>query len=437
MLTLNNKPMGANPTSTTPSTHDSRARIAEIWFVQLSAPERNTLIATFGGWALDGMDVMVYSFVIPSLIAAWHISKGEAGMIGTAALLVSAVGGWLAGLLADRFGRARMLQITIAWFALFTFLSGFTNSFWALLIVRSLQGLGFGGEWAVGSVLMGEVIRAQHRGKAVGTVQSGWAIGWGLAAIAYVIFFDLLRPAMAWRAMFWIGILPALLVLYIRRNVPEPEVFVNARDARANKRTQNFLAIFSPALVRTTMLTSLMAVGAQGGYYAITTWLPTYLKTQRGLSILNTGGYLIVIIAGSFVGYLVSAYLADGLGRRRTLILYAMCSFVAVTAYTFLPIGNRAMLAMGFPLGFFASGSFSPMGAFLTELFPTSVRGSGQGFSYNIGRAVGALFPTLVGVLSAKMALGRAIAGFAGVAYLVMIAAVWLLPETRGVELAE
>jgi len=420
--------MGATPTRA--------GRHRHTWMAQLSSRERNTLIATFGGWALDGMDVMVYSFVIPSLIAAWHISKGEAGMLGTAALLVSAAGGWLAGLLADRFGRARMLQITIAWFALFTFLSGFTHSFWELLIVRSLQGLGFGGEWAVGSVLMGEVIRAEHRGRAVGTVQSGWAIGWGLAAIAYITFFRLFSPEVAWRAMFWIGILPSFLVFYIFRHVPEPEVFLNARDTREGKNPGNFLAIFSPALLRTTVLTSLLALGAQGGYYAITTWLPTYLKTQRGLSILGTGAYLFVIILGSFAGYLVSAYLADRLGRRRTLILYAVCSFIAVTAYTFLPIGNRAMLVLGFPLGFFASGSFSPMGAFLTELFPTNVRGSGQGFTYNVGRAVGALFPTLVGVLSATMPLGRAIAGFAVIAYLLMISAVLLLPETRGKELA-
>ena len=151
------------------------------WLSELSPPERSTLVATFGGWALDGMDVMVYSFVIPSLIAAWHISTGDAGWLATAALLSSAVGGWLAGLLADRFGRVRILQLTILWFALFTFLSGFTNSFWALLLTCGLQGLGFGGEWAVGSVLMGEAIRAQHRGKAVGIVQGGWAIGWGIA----------------------------------------------------------------------------------------------------------------------------------------------------------------------------------------------------------------------------------------------------------------
>lgn len=424
---------------TLPSHASERNRTAAegqgSWLAQLTPTERSTLIATFGGWALDGLDVMVYSFVIPSLIAAWLISKGEAGLLASTTLLISAVGGWLAGMLSDRFGRARILQITIAWFALFTFLSGFTNSFWQLMLTRGLQGLGFGGEWAVGSVLMGETIRAQHRGKAVGTVQGGWAIGWGLAAIFYTFFFSALPATIAWRAMFWIGILPALLVFYIRRFVPEPEVYSKTRKLVQQGSHSHFLEIFGPSLLRITVLTSLMAIGAQGGYYAITTWLPTYLKTVRGLSVLNTGAYLIVIIAGSFVGYMVGAYLTDRMGRRRTLTLYAVCSFLTVAAYTYLPISNQVMLALGFPLGFFASGSFSPMGSFLTELFPTRLRGSGQGFSYNFGRGVGALFPTLVGYLGARIPLGRAIALFAVSAYLVMILAVVLLPETRGKEL--
>jgi len=420
--------------STTPP---ARKQGHAAWFTELSPPERSTFIATFGGWALDGMDVMVYSFVIPSLIAAWHITKGEAGMLGTAALLISAVGGWLAGLLADRFGRARVLQWTILWFALFTFLSGFTNNFWQLLITRGCQGLGFGGEWAVGSVLMGETIRAEHRGKAVGTVQGGWAIGWGIAAICSVALFSWLPAGLAWRAMFWIGILPALLVFYIRRHVPEPEVYTRTREKlAAGGDKPHFLEIFSPSMLKITLLTSLLGVGVQGGYYAITTWLPTYLKTVRHLSVLNTGTYMIVIIAGSFCGYLTGAYLADSIGRRKALILFAACCALSVTAYTYLPISNGiVMLLLGFPLGFFTSGSFSPVGAFFTELFPSRLRGSGQGFSYNLGRGIGALFPTLVGFLSARLSLGKAIAIFAVSAYVVMILAVLLLPETKGKEL--
>src|SRR5271166_2795766 len=406
-----------------------------FWLSQLSSKEKNTLVATFGGWALDGMDVMVYSFVIPSLIAAWHISKSDAGWLGTAALLMSSLGGWIAGLLADRFGRVRVLQITIVWFAVFTFLSGFTNNFWQLLFCRGLQGLGFGGEWAVGSVLMGETIRAEHRGKAVGTVQGGWAVGWGIAAFFYIVLLSKLPGDWGWRAMFWIGILPALLVFYIRQKVEEPEVYSRTRATVDKRHESHFMEIFSPSVLKVTLLTSLLAIGVQGGYYAITTWLPTFLKTVRKLSVLNTGGYLFVVIAGSFVGYMISAYLADALGRKRTLIIYAVCSFITVTAYTYLPISNSVMLVLGFPLGFFASGSFSPVGAFFTELFPSRLRVSGQGFSYNFGRGVGALFPTLVGYLRARITLGHAISAFAVAAYLVMILAVLLLPETKGKEL--
>jgi MFS family permease len=406
------------------------------WILDLTANERATLVATFGGWALDGMDVMIYSFVIPTLIAVWHLSTGQAGMLSTVALLISAAGGWLAGVLADRFGRTRILQLTILWFAAFTFLSGFTNSFWQLVVTRGLQGLGFGGEWAVGSVLMGEAIRARYRGKAVGTVQAGWAVGWGVTALCYTVLFSFLPATTAWRAMFWIGILPALLVFYIRRHVPEPEVFQRTRAREVSLgESSSLLDIFSPAILRTTALTALLAVGAQGGYYAVTTWLPTYLKTTRGLSVLNTGAYLLVVILGSFVGYIVSAWLADRLGRRPTLLLFAACSFLAVVAYTYLPIGNTVMLILGFPLGFFASGSFSPIGAFFTELFPTRLRGSGQGFSYNVGRGVGALFPALVGYLSATWNLGHAISAFATAAYAIMVFGALLLPETRGREL--
>ncbi|HWG21645.1 MAG TPA: MFS transporter [Terracidiphilus sp.] len=406
-----------------------------FWLAQLDAPERSTLIATFSGWMLDGMDVMVYTFVLPALIVLWHITRAQAGWLGTSALLVSSLGGWLAGLAADRWGRVRILQLTIVWFAVFTFLSGFTTSFQQLLIVRGLQGLGFGGEWAVGSVLIAERIRASFRGRAVGTTQAGWAIGWGIAAVAYTVFFKLMPAAYAWRAMFWMGLLPALLAVWVQRHVAEPELFLR-RSVDARQRPAHFLLIFSPALLRTTLLASLVALGAQGGYYAVNTFLPLYLNS-RGLSVVSTGAYLLVIIAGSFAGYLTSAHLTDRIGRKPSLMIFAAGSFVAIALYTVLPLSNFATLLLGFPLGFFPSGSFSPMGSFFTELFPTSLRGSGQGFSYNFGRAFGALFPTLVGTVSARMPLGSAMALLAGAAYALMGLAVLLLPETRSRDLEE
>jgi MFS family permease len=405
------------------------------WIAELTPPERAAMFATCMGWTLDGMDVMVYSFVLPTLIATWSMTTGQAGLLGTSALVISSAGGWAAGLLADRWGRVRVLKLTILWFAFFTFLSGFANSFYQLLIVRGLQGLGFGGEWAVGSVLIGETVRTQHRGKAVGIVQSGWAIGWGLAAVAYTVLFLALPAHVAWRAMFWIGILPSLLVFYIQHHVHEPEVFNRNRQQKSAGKAGGLLEIFGSDLRRTTLLTAAVALGVQGGYYAITTWLPLYLKSSRGLSILNTSAYLFVVIIGSFAGYVTSAHLADLLGRKRTLLLFAALSLLTIFLYASLPISNGAMLVLGFPLGFFASGSFSPIGAFFTELFPTRVRGAGQGFSYNFGRGVGALFPAFVGYVSGRVSLAHSIAIFAVSAYLLMTLAVIALPETRGREL--
>jgi len=399
------------------------------WITQLDQTERSTLIATFSGWMLDGLDVMVYSFVLPTLIALWHLSKGQAGLLGTSALLTSSLGGWLAGLAADRYGRVRILQLTIAWFAVFTFLSGFTHSFTELLITRSLQGLGFGGEWAVGAVLIGENIRPAFRGRAVGTTQGGWSIGWAMAAICYTIAFKFLPPDIAWRSLFFIGILPALLALWIRHHVREPELFIQTRRSRSTT------SIFAPSLLRTTALTTLVALGAQAAYHAVNTFLPLYLN-QRGLGIVGTGAYLIVIIAGAFTGYLVSAHLADFLGRRAAMLLFAAGAFLAIGAYTLLPLGNPVILCLGFLVGFFPAGSFAPMRSIFTELFPTSVRASGQGFAYNVGRGLAAFSPALVGVFSARLSLGGAIAVFALSAYLLMAVAILLLPETRGRDLA-
>jgi MFS family permease len=399
------------------------------WIRQLSAHERAAFVATFGGWMLDGMDVMVYSLVLPTLLLEWHITKGQAGLLSTATLLLSSLGGWLAGILADRVGRVRMLKLTIFWFAFFTFLSGFTQNFEQLLVVRGLQGLGFGGEWAVGAALMGETIRTRFRGRAVGTVQAGWAIGWGFSVILFTILFSRLPHELAWRIMFWIGILPALLIVYIRGKVEEPEIY---RNLKAQAR---FLDIFSRPQLRITLLAALTALGAQGGYHAVTTWLPLYLRTSRGLSTLNTGAYLFVIITGAFFGYLTAAYLTDAIGRKRTLILFAACSFLAVIFYAGFPISNHLMLVLGFPLGFFPSGSFSPMGAYFSELFPTSMRASGAGFAYNLGRGVGAVFPTLVGYVSGHTSLATAITLFGSGAFLVMILGVLFLPETRGQQL--
>ena len=403
------------------------------FYKDMTVPERRTFWACAAGWALDGMDFMIYPLVIGTIIKLWNVDAGAAGLAATATLLASAVGGWLAGYLADRIGRVRTLQLTILWFSFFSLVCAFVQNFEQLLIARAILGLGFGGEWAAGAVLMGETIRAQYRGRAVGSVQSGWAVGWGMAVLGQAVLFSLLPPEQAWRWMFALGALPALLVLYLRAYVEEPQVAAETRAKLAAKGEQPAIwEIFSGPVLKTTILASLMTTGCQGGYYAVTTWLPRFLTTERQLSVVSSTGYLAALIIGSFAGYLVGAWLADRIGRRNLFLVFSIGAIAIIVAYTQLPLSNQVLWVLGFPLGFFASGYFSGMGAFLTELFPTRLRGSGQGFAYNFGRGIGALFPTFVGYISAGMSLANAIAIFSVVAYGLFFIAAFALPETRG-----
>jgi MFS family permease len=400
------------------------------WYREMAPQGRRTFWACFSGYALDAFDVQIYSFILPVLIGLHFLDATEAGLLATTTLVLSAFGGWFAGIIADRLGRVRTLQITVAWFAFFTFLSGFAQDFHQLMITRGLMGLGFGGEWAAGSVLMGEVIAARNRGKAVGFVQGAWAWGWAVAAIAATALFTTVDPAIAWRVLFFLGLLPALVTFWIRHFVPEPALFA-ATQARAEPKP-SLIEIFRPALLWTTLRASLLALGAQGGYYAITTWLPRFLSAERHITVLGSLGYISVVIAGSFAGYVTAAYLGDLIGRRLNFLIFAVGSAVIVLAYTQIPVANDVMLILGFPLGFFSSGIFSGMGPVMTELFPTEVRGAGQGFCYNVGRGLAAFFPALVGIASASMPLGAAIGVFAAGAYGLVIIATFLLPETRG-----
>lgn len=413
-----------------------------MWLQTTSVDERRALLAAYAGYGLDGFDFMIYSFIIPTLLSLWGLSKAEAGYIATGALITSAIGGWAAGVLADRYGRARILQLTVLWFAVFTFLSGFTHSFAQLFFTRAMQGFGFGGEWAVGSVLVAEIIDARHRGKAAGLVQSSWSFGWAGAALAFWIVSSLAPPQAAWKIVFWLGILPGLLIIYVRRKVSEPAIYLKMRSDRLNRpvdcgpRRREYLDIFRGGLLSTTVLATLMSTGMLGAYYSVTTWLPTFLATDRHLSVAGTTGYLLMVIVGSLAGYLVSGWLADIIGRRRGFIIFAACAAALILVYTRMPIAG-GMFLIGFPLGFFVLGIFSGMGACLAELFPSAVRGSGQGFTYSVGRGIGGFCPSLIGLLSGRVNLGDAIAAFTIAAYALVIATAWALPETRGRALGE
>jgi MFS family permease len=346
---------------------------------------------------------------------------------------MAAVGGWIAGILADRYGRVKILQLAIIWFAVFTCLSAFTHSFWQLLATRSLQGIGFGGEWAVGAVLISETIGPAVRGRVVGAVQAGWAVGYGIAVLLSTILFSYLPQDIAWRVLFGLGLLPALLVVWIQRNIEEPPLFAHSHP---DKIRASVLEVFDRRTLATTLKAILLTFGIYGANYVMITWLPAYLKLVLHLSIANVGGFLAVNILGSFTGAFLNGWMADGVGRRKTFIILACCQAATVAVYTLIPINLKVTLILGFLLGTLQSGLAAGTAAFIAELFPTRIRGSAQGLCGNAGRALGAVMPAMVGILSVKMKLGVAMGLCAGATYFLVVLAALLLPETRGRDLS-
>lgn len=406
---------------------------AFAWLRALGPRGRRAFGGAFGGYALDSYDFFTLPLSMVAIAATFGLDKGQTGLLTTVTLVVSAVGGALAGVLADRIGRVKALLVTVITYALFTVLCGFAPDYETLMVFRALQGLGFGGEWAVGAILVAEYASSRHRGRTLGGVQSAWAAGWALAVIVYTLVFRFVDADTAWRVMFWTGALPALLVVYVRRHVEDAPQAAEARRASAGR--GSFTAVFKRPLLGTTLFAVLLSTGVQGGYYTLATWVPTFLKTERGLTVVGTGGYLAFLISGAFTGYLTGGYLTDRLGRKKNIALFAALSALAVLAYTRIPDGaNTLLLVLGFPLGFCMSAIFSGFGSFLAELYPTAVRGTGQGFTYNTGRAIGAVFPALVGFLAESWGVGGALV-FGAVGYGLAVLALLGLPETRGREL--
>jgi MFS family permease len=395
----------------------------------LPAAGRRAFVGAFGGYGLDAFDYQVLPLTLAAITAYFRISAGEAGLLSAVTLVVSAIGGLLAGILADRIGRTKTLMITIGTYALFTLLCGLAPNFGLLLTFRALQGLGFGGEWAVGAVLVAEYAAPRYRGRVAALVQSSWAVGWAAAVIVYTLVFNLASPAIGWRIMFMTGVLPALFVLYLRRKVTDAPRPTGTRPKGSVR------AIMRGGLGKTTFFAALLATGVQGGYYTLGTWLPLYLHTARHLNVVNTGGYLAFLISGAFVGYLFGGVLTDRIGRKANFAIFAVAAAVLLVAYSLVPPGaNELLLVLGFPLGFAYSAIFSGFGAFLAELYPTELRGTGQGFTYNFGRAVGAAFPATVGFMANSFGIGGAMA-FGALGYGIAVVALLGLPETRGRQL--
>ncbi len=413
----------------------------------LSQP-RKALAAAFGGYMLDGFDFMIFTLALTLVMSAFHLSAGQAGLLATASLFVSAFGGLFAGTLSDYIGRVRTLAITILLYAIFTGLTGLAHSYTELFFYRMLEGLGFGGAWAAGAALVSESAPADRRGRWLGWMQSSWAVGWGIALIVFLIMSASQDPN-RWRILFLIGALPALSVIFILRSVQEPEIWKQTMEMKRQLRkrphinndnrralTLTFLQLWAPDLIGRTLLGLVLSTGALSGYYAIFTFLPTYLQKVRHLTAIGSGPYLAMVVIGSFIGYLTSGWLNDRLGRRKNFLIFSMGSALIILLYMFIIHANSVLITLSFPLGFFASGIFSGFGSYLAELFPSRVRGAAQGFVYNGGRAIASFGPAVIGYLSVQVGgLGHAIAIFGPISYLLCVIAVLILPETKGMNL--
>lgn len=383
------------------------------------------------GFLLDAMDVLLYVFALQALRVEFSLSNAQAGQVSSITLLASAAGGIIAGILSDRFGRRRMLIYTILLYSFASAGTALSTGLVSLLFWRALVGLGLGGEWSAGATLVAETWPAEHRGKAIGFMQSGWALGYMLAAILTA----LILPRFGWRALFLAGILPALLTILIRRKVEEPLIW------REKKTDGRILDIFRPPLGRRTLLATALATATLFAYWGLFTWLPGFLSAPKsgggaGLGIVRTSAWIFTMQIGAFFGYLSFGVLADRFGRRPAFLIYVLTAAVLTPVYGLLPSwGYESLLLFAGPLvGFFGTGFFALFGSMLAELYPTPVRGAGQGFTYNFGRGLSALAPYAIGAAADRHGIGAAL-GINSAFFLIAALLIFALPETRSTEL--
>jgi MFS family permease len=396
-------------------------------FWREASPEaRKALIAASMGWLLDAFDVMLYALILTSVIEELGLTRAQGGLMASLTLGASAVGGLLFGVIADKLGRTRALSLSILLYSVFTFACGFAQNLWQFATFRVLLGLGMGGEWASGATLVSETWPEKHRGKALGIMQSCWAIGYGLAAVVVAI----VLPRFGWRAVFFAGILPALFTLWIRRSVKEPEMWTrqqtrNQELGTGNRKFPMRIALFLTAMNAATMF----------AWWGLNSWVPSYLSSPTtqggiGLSTETMALFIIAMQVGMWLGYVSFGFIADAFGRRPTYIAYLLIAALLVWYYGFAR-EPWILLVLGPFVAFFGTGYFSGFGAVASEIFPTSIRATALGVTYNSGRLLSAIAPFLVGATAQSRGFGAAFT-FTAIAF--MIAAVlWLgIPETRG-----
>lgn len=408
------------------------------WYRTITADQWRVLTAAKLGWMLDAMDFMLYAMAIGQLRAYFSINDATAGFLGTVTLAMSAVGGIVFGFLADRIGRTRALMLTILIFSVASLGAATSQSIIQLLMWRALLGIGMGGEWASGAVLVSETWPPEHRNKAISIMQSGWALGYILAAVLAGIFIDTLGlGAEAWRWLFAFGAVPALFVLWVRRSVPESAAWLERRAAKADE-PNAFAVIFGPAYRARTFLIIALNSATQFGYWGIFFWLPGFLARPieqggAGMSVVGSIGWIIPLQIGAYLGYLTFGFIADRLGRRRTFIMFMVAAAIIVPIYGQMARSPLILMLLGPIFGYVAHGYFSMFGGFIAELFPTSVRATGQGTSYNLGRLAGAAAPYTIGAIATLPGIGIGLAMATTSAFFLAAALIILaLPDRSG-----
>ncbi|MBY0492895.1 MAG: MFS transporter [Cyanobacteria bacterium] len=396
-----------------------------------ASPEaRTALVAAGMGWLLDAFDVMLYALVLKSVSEELGLTQAQGGLMASLTLAASAVGGLLFGVIADRVGRTRALSLSILIYSIFTFACGFAQNLWQLATFRVLLGIGMGGEWASGATLVSETWPEKHRGKALGVMQSCWAIGYGLAAIVVAI----VEPVFGWRAVFFTGIIPALFTFWIRRSVKEPAMWESSRQA-SSPRQGSSPRQASRFPVRIAVFLTAMNAATMFAYWGQGIWIPSYLSsptTQGGiaLSTQTMAMFIVAMQVGMWLGYVTFGFIADAVGRRPTYISYLLIAALLVWYYGFAR-EPWILLVLGPFVAFFGTGFFSGFGAVASEIFPTSIRATALGITYNSGRLLSAIAPFIVGTTVQSRGYGAAFT-YTAVAYIIA-AALWLgIPETKG-----
>jgi MFS family permease len=431
-----------------PAVTDTTAPDQTPWYRTITRAQWNVLLAAKIGWMLDAMDFMLYAMAIGQLRAYFQFGDDTAGLLGTVTLIMSGIGGLLFGYVADRFGRTRAMMGTILLFSVASLGAATSQTVLQLLLWRALLGIGMGGEWASGAVLVSETWPPAHRNKAISIMQSGWAIGYILAAVlAALILGQPSLGAEAWRWLFVAGVLPALFAIWVRRHVHEPQAWTTRHASRAAASTRDaaalagrnpFAVIFGREMLGRTVRIILLGSAVQFAYWGIFFWLPAFLSRPvdqggAGMGVVGSLQWLIPVQVGAYLGYLTFGFIADRLGRRRTFVLFMIAAAILVPVYGQLARSPIALLLLGPIFGFFAHGYFSMFGSFVAEQFPAAVRGTGQGTTYNIGRMAGAAAPYTVGALAGVPGVGIGLALASTSAFFLLGAAlVFTLPDRSG-----